>query len=108
MVTGRLDLAARCLVHADKADDAGLYTTANVLWLAAQALKAKPMTPAEVRAARHQLGMSVNAFASALGVQPQTARRWEIDTGKTSHRQPSETVVRLIRVLLATSGKGAK
>ncbi len=107
MVTGNLDLAARCLVHADKADDAGLYTTANVLWLAAQALKAEPMTPAEIRAARHQLGMTVKQFGHALGVQEQTARRWEIADDKTSHRQPSETVVRLIRVLLATSGKGA-
>ncbi len=65
------------------------------------------MTPVEIRAARHQLGMSVKQFAAALGVQEQTARRWEIDAGKTSNRVPSETVVRLIRVLLATSGKGA-
>ncbi len=65
------------------------------------------MTPAEVRAARHQLGMTVKQFGAALGVQGQTARRWEIDAGKTSNRVPSEAVVRLIRVLLATSGKGA-
>ena len=65
------------------------------------------MTPAEIRTARHQLGMTVKQFGNALGVQEQTARRWEIDTGKTSNRTPSETAVRLIRVLLATSGKGA-
>ena len=65
------------------------------------------MTPEAIRTARQSLGLSVSQFAAALGVQPQTARRWEIDAGKTSNRTPSETVVRLIRVLLATSGKGA-
>ncbi len=65
------------------------------------------MTPAEIRTARQSLGMTVKQFGHALGVQEQTARRWEIDAGKASNRTPSETVVRLIRVLLATSGKGA-
>ncbi len=65
------------------------------------------MTPAEIRVARHALGMTHREFGAALGVQEQTARRWEIEDGKRSHRRPSETVVRLIRVLLATSGKGA-
>lgn len=65
------------------------------------------MTPAEIRAARQSLGMTVKQFGHALGVQEQTARRWEIDAGKTSNRVPSETTLRLLRVLLATSGKGA-
>lgn len=65
------------------------------------------MTPAEIRAARHQLGMTHREFAAALGVQEQTARRWQIAEGKTSNRTPSGSVVRLIRVLLATSPKGA-
>jgi DNA-binding transcriptional regulator YiaG len=98
-----LDLAERCLIHADKADDAGLYTTANVLWLAAQALKVSNMNPDEIRAARRSLGMTHRQFGQALGVQEQTARRWEIAEGKTSNRAPSETVLRLIRVLLATN-----
>lgn len=58
------------------------------------------MTPAEIRQARHQLGMTHRQFGAALGVQEQTARRWEIDTDKPSNRVPSETVVRLIHVLL--------
>lgn len=61
------------------------------------------MTPAEIRAARHALGMTHRQFGQALGVQEQTARRWEIATGKTSNRKPSETVERLIWVLLATN-----
>ena len=63
------------------------------------------MTPDEIRTARHSLGMTHRQFGHALGVQEQTARRWEIDAGKTSNRAPSETVLRLIRVLLATNPK---
>ncbi len=96
MVSGHLDLAARCLVHADKADDAGLYTTANVLWLAAQALKAEPMTPAEIRAVRRQLGLSVTQFADALSVKPQTVRRWQ-----SGIREPSVQTVMLIERMVA-------
>ena len=61
------------------------------------------MTPDEIRAARNALGMTHRQFGEALGVQEQTARRWEIASDKTSNRQPSETVARLIRVLLATN-----
>ena len=61
------------------------------------------MTPTEIRTARQSLGMTVKQFGTALGVQEQTARRWEIATGKTSNRVPSATVERLIRVLLATN-----
>lgn len=66
------------------------------------------MTPDEIRAARHALGMTHRQFGAALGVQEQTARRWEIATGKTSNRAPSGTVERLIRVLLATSPSASK
>jgi DNA-binding transcriptional regulator YiaG len=45
-------------------------------------------------------------FGAALGVKGQTAQRWEIDAGKPSHRAPSETVIRLLQVLLATSNVG--
>lgn len=30
-----IDIVQRCLIHARKMDDEGWYTTANVLWLAA-------------------------------------------------------------------------
>lgn len=61
------------------------------------------MTPDEIRAARHALAMTHRQFGEALGVKEQTARRWEIAKGKASNRVPSETVLRLIRVLLATN-----
>lgn len=63
------------------------------------------MTPDKIRAARHALGMTHRQFGAALGVQEQTARRWEIATGKTSNRVPSATVERLIGVLLATQSR---
>jgi len=61
------------------------------------------MTPAEIRAARHQLGMTHREFGAALGVQGQTARRWEIDAGKKSNRKPSPQTVMLLRQMLATT-----
>ena len=65
------------------------------------------MTPAEIRQARYSLGMTHRQFGAALGVQEQTARRWEIDASKTSNRVPSATVVRLIQVLLATNPRNS-
>jgi DNA-binding transcriptional regulator YiaG len=65
------------------------------------------MTPAEIRAARRNLGMTHRQFGHALGVQEQTARRWEIAAGKTSHRKPSPQTVMLLRQMLAgQSGQG--
>lgn len=59
------------------------------------------MTPRE---ARHQLGLSVTAFAAALGVAPQTVRRWELSEGRASHRVPGAATVRLIETLLSAKG----
>jgi DNA-binding transcriptional regulator YiaG len=59
------------------------------------------MTPTEIRAARHQLGMTHRQLAVAIGVQKQTAQRWEIDAGKRSHRKPSPQTVMLLRQMLA-------
>jgi len=39
-------------------------------------------------------------FARALGVEPQTVRRWEMDETRKSYREPSPQTVRLIGVLL--------
>lgn len=63
------------------------------------------MTPAEIRAARQSLGMTQSQFADALGVAPQTVRRWEMSADRNSRRAPSEQTLRLIRVLLATSNR---
>ena len=63
----------------------------------------RSLTPDDIRAARYALGMTHRQFGEALGVQEQTARRWEIASDKASNRQPSETVARLISVLLATN-----
>jgi DNA-binding transcriptional regulator YiaG len=59
------------------------------------------MTPTEIRAARHALGMTHRQLAVAIGVQQQTAQRWEIDAGKRSHRKPSTQTVMLLRQMLA-------
>ena len=59
------------------------------------------MTP---RDARRQLGLSVNAFAAALGVAPQTVQRWERDSARVSHRVPGAATVRLIETLLSAKG----
>ena len=59
------------------------------------------MTP---RAARHQLALSVTEFAAALGVAPQTVRRWELSEGWASHRVPGAATMRLIETLLSAKG----
>jgi len=65
------------------------------------------MTPAEIRTARHSLGMTVKQFGHALSVAPQTVRRWEMDADKKSHRTPSPQTVMLLRQMLAPqSGQG--
>lgn len=66
------------------------------------------MTPAEVRAARHALGMTHRQFGAALGVQEQTARRWEIAEGKTSNRKPSPQTLTLLGQMVAKAQKAAQ
>jgi len=61
------------------------------------------MTPDAIRTARARLGLSVTEFAQALSVQPQTVRRWEMDTARYSYRAPSPPVVTLIEALLSAS-----
>jgi DNA-binding transcriptional regulator YiaG len=57
------------------------------------------MTPTEIRALRHRLGMTVNQFAAALEVAPQTVRRWEMDECHRTSRRPSRHAVMLIERL---------
>ena len=56
------------------------------------------------REARRQLDLSVTGFAAALGVAPQTVRRWERDSARVSHRVPGAATVRLIETLLNAKG----
>ena len=56
------------------------------------------------REARRQLDLSVTGFAAALGVAPQTVRRWERDSARVSHRVPGAATVRLIETLLSAKG----
>lgn len=55
------------------------------------------------RDARRQLGLSVNQFAAALGVAPQTVRRWELSDSRASHRVPGAATMRLIKMLVEQS-----
>ena len=59
------------------------------------------MTPDAIRAARTTLGMSGAEFARALGVDPLTVRRWEMDPDKRTSRRPAGATITAIRALLA-------
>ena len=52
------------------------------------------------RDARRRLGLSVNQFAAALGVAPQTVRRWELSEGRASKREPGAATITAINLLL--------
>ena len=59
------------------------------------------MTPDAIRAARSALGMSGTEFARALGVDPITVRRWEMDPARKSYRCPSGATVTAISMLVS-------
>jgi transcriptional regulator with XRE-family HTH domain len=59
------------------------------------------MTPAELRAARKALGLSVVQMAAMLGVTPIQIRRMETAAGKASARPIMPTTERLMRAYLA-------
>jgi transcriptional regulator with XRE-family HTH domain len=46
------------------------------------------MTPAEIRAAREALGLSLDGLAEALGVRKMSVWRWEQPEGTLHHREP--------------------
>ena len=54
------------------------------------------MTPAQ---SRQYLGMTVSQFAAALGVNPVTVRRWEMDPLKGSFRTPGAGTLAAIALL---------
>lgn len=53
-----------------------------------------------MRKARRQLGLSVNAFAALHKVKPHTVRRWELDPKYVSHRTPGGSAIALTEHLL--------
>ena len=55
------------------------------------------MTPAEFKAARHTLGLSVGEAADVLAIDPRTLRRWEDDRAE---RPPHPTAARVMQWLL--------
>jgi len=58
------------------------------------------MTPAEIKDARHQLGLSVQQLASLLDTDGQTVRRMEQSEAASTFRRPAPRMVRLIQAYL--------
>ena len=58
------------------------------------------MTPAEFRAARLALGLSVAEMAAALGVRSDAVRRMEMTSGKPTSRAVTPTMELLIHAYL--------
>ena len=59
------------------------------------------MTPAEIKQARHSLGLSVADLARLLDTDPQTVRRMEYDETASTHRAPAPRMIRLIAAYVA-------
>lgn len=59
------------------------------------------MTPAEFKAARTALGLSVTGMGRVLGVSPTHVRRLEMDPSDKSHRPVTETMRKLIFAYLS-------
>ncbi len=67
----------RLEVLRSKLEDEGLYVRANTAWLAAEFIKAHTMTPEELIAYRHKLGISQQTLAERWGISKRTIIRWE-------------------------------
>lgn len=59
------------------------------------------MTPAEIKEARHKLGLSVADLARLLDTDAQTVRRMEQRGDASTFRKPAPRMVRLIEAYLA-------
>lgn len=59
------------------------------------------MAPAEIKEARHKLGLSVPQLAALLETDPQTIRRMEQSETAKTFRSPAPRMVRLIRAYLS-------
>lgn len=58
------------------------------------------MTPAEIKAVRQWLGLTVSQLAVLLDTDPQTIRRMEQSETANTFRKPAPRMVRLIRAYL--------
>ena len=57
------------------------------------------MTPADIKRIRRSLGLSVNGLATALGVNPDTLRRWErYDQDGFPRKEPPGAVILLLEL----------
>lgn len=59
------------------------------------------MKPAELKEARHKLGLSVTDLARMLDTDPQTVRRMEQTEDANTFRRPAPRMVRLIAAYLS-------
>lgn len=59
------------------------------------------MLPAEIKLARHKLGLSVADLARLLDTDAQTVRRMEQRDDASTFRKPAPRMVRLIEAYLA-------
>lgn len=54
------------------------------------------MTPAQFKAARQSLGLSVNQLAKALDTNPVTIRKWETDPKFNTARSPNPIACKVL------------
>ncbi|KQQ90989.1 hypothetical protein ASF65_00145 [Aureimonas sp. Leaf324] len=54
------------------------------------------MSPAEFKAARLRLGLSIYDLGSLLGVDPRTIRKWEADPAGSNARPPNPVASRVM------------
>lgn len=58
------------------------------------------MTPADIKSARHTLGLSTTQLAAMLDTDPQSIRRMEQSAQAKTFRTPAPRMVRLITAYL--------
>ena len=58
------------------------------------------MTPADIKQARHAMGLSVADLARLLDTAPQTVRRMEQSETASTFRRPAPRMVRLVQAYM--------
>lgn len=57
------------------------------------------MTGEEFREARQKLGLSINQLSEILDTSPVAIRRWEMDDGRATARNPNPIACQVLRWL---------